>query len=186
MLNFKTFLENLEHSKNDVHKIVQYSEKLLGIVKPNVELEDWVKAKLTHTEDYLNTVLDYLKYYKQQNEDNNKMAMGDLRSIHEKAKEIEKILDKEKELKDWIKSKLNLAGEYMDDVFHHLDYNKKEGFVNQSMPDPENERSPKASEYSADPHMSINDLPPTPFSRRQENLKYKTKMKKKADQLKNN
>jgi len=89
MLNFKTFLENLEHSKNDVHKIVQYSEKLLGIVKPNVELEDWVKAKLTHTEDYLNTVLDYLKYYKQQNEDNNKMAMGDLRSIHEKAKEID-------------------------------------------------------------------------------------------------
>jgi hypothetical protein len=31
----------------------------------------------------------------------------------------------------------------------------------------------------------MDDLPPTPFSRRQENLKYRAKMKKKADQFKN-
>ena len=98
---------------------------------------------------------------------------------------INRILSKEKELKDWIKSKINLAGEYMDDVFHHLDYNKKEGFVNQSMPDPENERAPKASEISADPYMSIDDLPPTPLSKHRKNARDTRIMKKRADQFKN-
>jgi len=56
---------------------------------------------------------------------------------------------------------------------------KKEGFVNQSMPDPAEEGAPKASEISADPYMSMDDRPPTPFSRRQENLKNKPKTKKK-------
>ena len=124
---------------------------------------DWIKAKLTHAEDYLNTVLDYLKYYKQKNESQlkNKMAIGDLKSINTKAKEIKEILEKENEIKDWVKAKLNLAGEYLDDVFHHLDYNKKEGFVNQSMPDPAEAKSPSAQEISADPYVSIDDLPPT-------------------------
>ena len=111
-------LEN-DHAKNDLHKIISYSEKLQKKIE-NVELEDWIKAKLTHAEDYINTVLDYLKFYK--NEENlNKMSMGDLRSINSKAKEIMDLINNV-ELKDWVKSKINLAGEYLDDVYHHLDY----------------------------------------------------------------
>ena len=111
-------LEN-DHAKNDLHKIISYSEKLRKKIE-NVELEDWIKAKLTHAEDYINTVLDYLKFYK--NEENlNKMSMGDLRSINSKAKEIMDLINNV-ELKDWVKSKINLAGEYLDDVYHHLDY----------------------------------------------------------------
>lgn len=111
-------LEN-DHAKNDLHKIISYSEKLQKKIE-NVELEDWIKAKLTHAEDYINTVLDYLKFYK--NEENlNKMSMGDLRSINSKAKEIMELINNV-ELKDWVKSKINLAGEYLDDVYHHLDY----------------------------------------------------------------
>ena len=59
MLNFKNFLENLELPKNDIHKIIQYSEKIQSIINQQEDLEDWIKAKLTHAEDYLNTVLDY-------------------------------------------------------------------------------------------------------------------------------
>ena len=111
-------LEN-DHAKNDLHKIISYSEKLQKKIE-NVELEDWIKAKLTHAEDYINTVLDYLKFYK--NEENlNKMSIGDLRSINSKAKEIMDLINNV-ELKDWVKSKINLAGEYLDDVYHHLDY----------------------------------------------------------------
>lgn len=120
LMNFKIYLENYEHSKNDLHKIIQYSEKLQSMI-PNKPLEDWVKAKLTHAEDYINIVLDYVKYYKAEQKENN-MALGDLRSINSKAKEIMSLIDNVKEVKDWVKAKLNLAGEYLDDVYHHLDY----------------------------------------------------------------
>ena len=121
-MNFKLYLENYDHAKNDLHKIIQYSEKLQSVI-PNKPLEDWVKAKLTHAEDYINIVLDYIKYYKTEQKEN-RMALGDLVSINSKAKEIMKLMDDVKDLKDWVKSKLSLAGEYLDDVYNHLDYKK--------------------------------------------------------------
>ena len=126
MKSFKIFCEQKDNNlaKNDIHKVIEYSKKLQEIIKVSTVLEDWVKAKLAHAEDYLNTVYDYLMFYKQDNKnENSKMAVGDLKSILHKATEIEKLLNK-KDIKDWVKAKLNLAGEYMDDVFHHLDYNK--------------------------------------------------------------
>jgi small nuclear ribonucleoprotein (snRNP)-like protein len=122
-MKFKKYLESLNHSKNDLHKIITYSEKLIKMIDDQ-ELEDWVKAKLTHAEDYLNIVLDYVKYYKTE-EQKNKMSIGNLRSIKDKAEELEELIDNVGELKDWVKSKLNLAGEYLDDVYHHLDYKHK-------------------------------------------------------------
>jgi small nuclear ribonucleoprotein (snRNP)-like protein len=123
-MNFKKYLENLDHSKSDIHKIITYSEKLIKIVKDQ-DLEDWVKAKLTHAEDYLNIALDYVKYYKvEQTEQKNKMSVGNLKSIKSKAEELDKLLNNMNELKDWVKSKLNLAGEYLDDIYHHLDYKR--------------------------------------------------------------
>jgi hypothetical protein len=120
-MNFKLYFENYDHAKNDLHKIIQYSEKLQSVI-PKEPLEDWIKAKLTHAEDYINIVLDYIKYYKTEQKEPNRMAMGDLRSINSKAKEIMELIDNVKDLKDWVKSKLNLAGEYLDDIYHHLDY----------------------------------------------------------------
>lgn len=119
-MKFKLYIENYEHSKNDLHKIIQYSEKLQSMIGEK-HLEDWIKAKLTHAEDYLNTVFDYLKFYTTEQKEN-KMSIGNLKSINYKAKEIIKIIDNTKDLKDWIKAKLNLAGEYLDDVYHHLDF----------------------------------------------------------------
>jgi len=121
-MKFSSYLENYDHCKNDLHKIIQYSEKLMSMISPCKELEDWVKAKLTHAEDYINIVLDYIKFYKLENNQPNKMAIGDLKSINFKSKEILEIIDDVVDLKDWVKSKLNLAGEYLDDVYHHLDY----------------------------------------------------------------
>lgn len=105
-------------AKKDIHKIISYSDKIQELIKNN-NLEDWIKAKLNHAEDYINTVLDYLLFYNNK-EQTNKMSIGNLKNINYKSKKIQKILNS-KELKDWVKAKLNLAGEYLDDVYHHLD-----------------------------------------------------------------
>ena len=50
------------------------------------------------------------------------MAMGALKQLNSDAKELETMLQPNTELEDWVKAKLNLAGEYLDDVYHHLDH----------------------------------------------------------------
>ena len=53
---------------------------------------------------------------------NSSMAMGALKQLNSDAKELEQMLQPNSELEDWVKAKLNLAGEYLDDVYHHLDH----------------------------------------------------------------
>jgi GH24 family phage-related lysozyme (muramidase) len=55
------------------------------------------------------------------------MAMGALKQLNSDAKELEQMLQPNSELEDWVKAKLNLAGEYLDDVYHHLDHFGPEG-----------------------------------------------------------
>ena len=58
---------------------------------------------------------------------NSSMAMGALKQLNNDAKELESMLQPETQLEDWVKAKLNLAGEYLDDVYHHLDHFGPEG-----------------------------------------------------------
>ena len=60
-------------------------------------------------------------------EQNSSMAMGALKQLNSDAKELETMLQTNTQLEDWVKSKLNLAGEYLDDVYHHLDHFGAEG-----------------------------------------------------------
>jgi GH24 family phage-related lysozyme (muramidase) len=55
-------------------------------------------------------------------EQNSSMAMGALKQLNSDAKELQSMLQPSTQLEDWVKSKLNLAGEYLDDVYHHLDH----------------------------------------------------------------
>lgn len=173
--------ENSEMIKNDLHKIIDYSEKLQLMIKKEKDMEDWVKAKLTHAADYIDTVFDYLRFYERDEvrhvmdekwsnkykksidcnnpkgfsqkshcaarkkrraggdtkskpvnetlseESNSEMSLGDLRNINAKAKMLQKMIKPTEELEDWVKAKLNLTGEYLDDVFHHIDYHGQEG-----------------------------------------------------------
>jgi GH24 family phage-related lysozyme (muramidase) len=61
------------------------------------------------------------------NEFNSSMAMGALKQLNNDAKELESMLQPNTQLEDWVKAKLNLAGEYLDDVYHHLDHFGPEG-----------------------------------------------------------
>ena len=58
---------------------------------------------------------------------NSYMAMGALKQINNDAKELQSMLKPDTQLEDWVKAKLNLAGEYLDDVYHHLDHFGSEG-----------------------------------------------------------
>lgn len=184
--------ENAEMALSDIHKIVKYSSDIQQLFSVQDNLEDWVKAKLNHACDYVATVRDYLKFYRDEKsvgtsddqidekwtnkykksincnnpkgfsqkahcrarklrqsgqstsskpvrevykevtnqllkEFNSSMAMGALKQIHNDAKELESMLQPATQLEDWVKAKLNLAGEYLDDVYHHLDHFGPEG-----------------------------------------------------------
>lgn len=184
--------ENAEMAQSDITKIIDYSEKIQSLFNVNDNLEDWIKAKLNHACDYVATVRDYLKFYRDEKEAgtpedqidekwsmkykrsidcnnpkgfgqkahcrarklrqagkhtsskpvreiykevtnqllkefNSSMAMGALKQLNSDAKELEGILQPNSELEDWVKAKLNLAGEYLDDVYHHLDHFGPEG-----------------------------------------------------------
>lgn len=72
------------------------------------------------------------EYYKEAlqellKEQNSSMAMGALKQLNSDAKELETMLQPNTQLEDWVKAKLNLAGEYLDDVYHHLDHFGSEG-----------------------------------------------------------
>ena len=72
-------------------------------------------------ESYKEAVQELLK------EQNSSMAMGALKQLNSDAKELETMLQPNTQLEDWVKAKLNLAGEYLDDVYHHLDHFGAEG-----------------------------------------------------------
>lgn len=195
----KVQVENAEMSMSDVTKLIKYSEALQKMFNSSEDLEDWVEAKLNHACDYVATVRDYLKFYRDEKEvgtpedqineewsrkykhdidcsnpkgfsqrahcagrrarrsgkrtksssvseveiyndvlkdlvaeliediGNSNMAMGALKQINNDAKELQSMLKPETQLEDWVKAKLNLAGEYLDDVYHHLDHFGSDG-----------------------------------------------------------
>jgi len=55
------------------------------------------------------------------------MAVGSLKQINSDSKELQSMLKPDTKLEDWVKAKLNLAGEYLDDIYHHLDHFGPEG-----------------------------------------------------------
>jgi GH24 family phage-related lysozyme (muramidase) len=143
--------ENSEMAQSDVTKIIKYSDKLQNMFDVDDNLEDWIKAKLNHAADYLSTVRDYLKFYSDSKDNiteklrkrtallktidnrkrsrkrikklnNSSMAMGAVKQINNDAVELNSMLNSDDHLEDWVKAKLNLAGEYLDDVYHHLDH----------------------------------------------------------------
>jgi hypothetical protein len=60
-------------------------------------------------------------------EEDSAMAMGAVKQINSDAQELQSMLKPTMQLPDWCKAKLNLAGEYLDDVYHHLDHFGSEG-----------------------------------------------------------
>jgi hypothetical protein len=84
-------------------------------------------------------------------EQNSSMAMGALKQLNSDAKELETMLQPTTQLEDWVKSKLNLAGEYLDDVYHHLDHFGSKGrqFDENYYTDKDTERQKRMLRFSS-------------------------------------
>ncbi len=84
-------------------------------------------------------------------EQNSSMAMGALKQLNSDAKELQTMLQPTTQLEDWVKSKLNLAGEYLDDVYHHLDHFGSKGrqFDENYYTDKDTERQKRMLRFSS-------------------------------------
>jgi GH24 family phage-related lysozyme (muramidase) len=94
--------ENAEMSQSDVNKIIKYSEELQNMFSINDNLEDWVKAKLNHACDYVATVRDYLKFYRDEKES--------LQKLFKEARELESKYKNFNDVIDGIQYALDIAG----------------------------------------------------------------------------
>jgi hypothetical protein len=53
-----------EMAKSELRNIIQNAEELFNMLDENTQLEAWVQSKLTKANDYLESVLQYMKYQK--------------------------------------------------------------------------------------------------------------------------
>ena len=84
--------ENAEMAQSDITKIIDYSEKLQSMFTVNDNLEDWVKAKLNHACDYVTTVRDYLKFYRDERKSIDEL-LNEIREIEKKYKNTDSLID---------------------------------------------------------------------------------------------
>ena len=45
----------------EINGVIEYAYEILGMLKPETQLEAWVQSKITKSKDYLDSVADYLK-----------------------------------------------------------------------------------------------------------------------------
>lgn len=45
----------------ELNGVIEYANEILGMLKPDTQLEAWVQSKITKSKDYLDSVADYLK-----------------------------------------------------------------------------------------------------------------------------
>ena len=61
--------EDSHMAKSDLFNIADNAKALHDMLDDNYPLDDWAKAKLTKAADYVNAVLKYVKYEKEQEGD---------------------------------------------------------------------------------------------------------------------
>lgn len=97
-----------------------YDEKSLGKSDQEIKAGKQIKSGSVSEVEIYNEVLKDL--IEDIFTEESSMAMGALKQLNSDAKELETMLQPNTQLEDWVKAKLNLAGEYLDDVYHHLDH----------------------------------------------------------------
>ena len=102
-----------------------YDEKSLGKSDQEIKAGKQTKSGSVSEVEIYNEVLKDL--IEDIFTEESSMAMGALKQLNNDAKELQSMLKPETQLEDWVKAKLNLAGEYLDDVYHHLDHFGSEG-----------------------------------------------------------
>ncbi len=128
-INFKALEKSLNVGGYDDERmamiscdiILEYAVKLDKIVMEDTELEEWVKSKISKTEQMMASIKHGLigieKY-----DHGGEMFKKQLLHIAKYAKAIMEELEKGVELMSWMESNLAVCADYMDGVYHQLDY----------------------------------------------------------------
>ncbi len=106
---------------NNLDMIKEYSVAIDKIVTENTKLDEWVKMKLTKVEQNMADIKHAIEGF-------NKYGQGgqifkkQLLHISKYATDIKKMVSGDAEVMSWIEGKLFVSADYMDTLYHFLDY----------------------------------------------------------------
>ena len=104
--------------------IHEYSVKLDNMVTEETELEEWVKMKLTKVEQNVADVKHSLSGWEKFN-DGGMIFKKQLLHISKYAKDLIDMIQSGSKLMSWQENKLAVSADYIDGIYHHMDYIRK-------------------------------------------------------------
>lgn len=104
--------------------IYEYSVKLDEMVTEESKLEEWVKMKLTKVEQNISDVKHSLSGW-EKFEKGGMIFKKQLLHISKYAKDLINMIKSGSKLMSWQENKLAISADYIDGIYHHLDYIRK-------------------------------------------------------------
>jgi len=106
---------------NNLDMIKEYSVAIDKMVTENTKLDEWVKMKLTKVEQNMADVKHAIEGFDKYGE-GGRIFKKQLLHISKYATDIKKMVSGKKEVMSWIEGKLFVSADYMDTLYHFLDY----------------------------------------------------------------
>jgi hypothetical protein len=106
---------------NNLDMIKEYSVAIDKMVTENTKLDEWVKMKLTKVEQNMADIKHAIEGFNKYGE-GGQIFKKQLLHISKYATDIKKMVSGKKEVMSWIEGKLFLSADYMDTLYHFLDY----------------------------------------------------------------
>jgi hypothetical protein len=108
----------------NISQISEYAIKLDNIVQEDSNLEEWVKMKLTRVEQNVADVKKSLNGWNkfEDFEDGGRIFKKQLLHIAKYTDELMEMIKSGSKLMSWQENKLAVSAEYIDGIYHHLDY----------------------------------------------------------------
>lgn len=99
----------------------RYAAKIDKMIDSGVYLEEWIKAKLSKVELMISSVKHALAGI-EKFDDGGEMARKQLLHIGKYAAKLIEMLKSGSKLMSWMESDIAVCADYMDSIYHHLDY----------------------------------------------------------------
>ena len=106
---------------NNLDMIKEYSVAIDKMVTENTKLDEWVKMKLTKVEQNMADIKHAIEGFDKYGE-GGRIFKKQLLHISKYATDIKKMVSGKKEVMSWIEGKLFVSADYMDTLYHFLDY----------------------------------------------------------------
>lgn len=106
---------------NNLDMIKEYSVAIDKMVTENTKLDEWIKMKLTKVEQNMADIKHAIEGFDKYGE-GGRIFKKQLLHISKYASDIKKMVSGKKEVMSWIEGKLFVSADYMDTLYHFLDY----------------------------------------------------------------